>query len=89
MVNMIPEFISSFMAQQFALRAWLSQAHPDDYLGLVTKVVELIGPPLDPERIHMIDDGHYQGVQLFVIAEQGYQPSDYWVTHNYYGSCSG
>jgi hypothetical protein len=23
------------------------------------------------------------------VAEKGYQPSQYWATHNYYGSCSG
>ena len=39
----------------------------------------------------MIDDGDYQGTQIFVIHLDKYQPdeSDYVVTNTYYGSCSG
>jgi len=43
----------------------------------------------DPERITQIDHGDYQGTFLFVIAEQGYQPSKYWYVYVSYGSCSG
>jgi len=39
--------------------------------------------------VHLIDDGDYQGVLLFVIASGGYQPSEYWTTSVWYGSCSG
>jgi hypothetical protein len=41
--------------------------------------------------IKVIDDGDYQGTQIFIIHRNGYQPdvSDYFYTHNYYGSCSG
>ena len=45
--------------------------------------------PPDPERIHMIDDGDYQGTQVFIVAAQGYQPSEYWYVKMSYGSCSG
>lgn len=43
------------------------------------------------ESITKIDDGDYQGTQLFLIPMDKYQPdeTDYYVTHSYYGSCSG
>lgn len=43
------------------------------------------------ESITIIDDGNYQGTQLFVIPKNTYQPSinDYIVTYVDYGSCSG
>ena len=44
---------------------------------------------IDPERIHQIDDGDYQGTLLFVIAARSYQPDDYWFVKVGYGSCSG
>lgn len=47
------------------------------------------GEAPDPERIHQIDDGDYQGTLVFVIGAQGYQPSTYWATSVGYGSCSG
>lgn len=42
-------------------------------------------------NITVIDDGDYQGTQIFIIHKNCYQPdvSDYFYTHNYYGSCSG
>ncbi|HSH24992.1 MAG TPA: hypothetical protein VLA13_05585, partial [Massilibacterium sp.] len=43
----------------------------------------------DPERIHSIDDGDYEGTLVFVIAEKGYQPHEYWYVRVWYGSCSG
>jgi hypothetical protein len=39
----------------------------------------------------VIDDGDYQGTQIFIIPTDTYQPSvkDYVMTDTYYGSCSG
>lgn len=91
---MIKEFIERFDAKRDTLRARFSEKHPDDYEDIVRAVVEVIadddqydGP--DPQRIRKIDDGHYQGTLLFVIAAKGYQPSDYWCVKVNYGSCSG
>lgn len=45
----------------------------------------------DIDRIHVIDDGDYQGTQLFIIPLDTCQPCscDYvWTCHDY-GSCSG
>lgn len=39
----------------------------------------------------VIDHGDYQGVQIYILHTDSYQPllSEYILTHNYYGSCSG
>lgn len=39
----------------------------------------------------VIDNGDYQGTQIFIIPSNTYQPSveDYVYTNTYYGSCSG
>jgi hypothetical protein len=43
------------------------------------------------DAMTVIDDGDYQGTQVFLIPIDTYQPSatDYIVTNTYYGSCSG
>lgn len=47
--------------------------------------------PLFSSDIECIDDGHYQGTQIFVLHYETYQPSatDYFIFDNYYGSCKG
>jgi hypothetical protein len=91
---MIQEFVDRYMAGQDALRAKFAANRPDEYADIVKAVVETItgdgrkhNP--DPERIHKLDDGDYQGTLVFVIAAKGYQPSDYWYVKVGYGSCSG
>lgn len=46
---------------------------------------------LNPEEISVVDDGNYQGTQIFLFHIERYQPDveDYYWTNNYYGSCSG
>lgn len=41
--------------------------------------------------ITVIDNGDYQGTQIFMISLDVYQPDpeNYIYTHTYYGSCSG
>ena len=43
------------------------------------------------EKMTIIDDGNYQGTQIFIIPLDIYQPdaNSYVVTNTYYGSCSG
>lgn len=43
------------------------------------------------KEMTLIDDGYYQGTQIFIIPLDVYQPntSNYVVTNTYYGSCSG
>ena len=45
----------------------------------------------DTENILVIDDGDYQGTQIFILHKSTYQPSveEYVYTNTYYGSCSG
>lgn len=43
------------------------------------------------EKMIVIDDGDYQGTQIFILHRDTYQPSveEYVYTNTYYGSCSG
>jgi hypothetical protein len=91
---MIQEFVDRFMRNQDELRRRFSSTPPDIYYDVVRHVVEVVRDEnkydtLDPERIHTIDDGDYQGTLLFVIAASGYQPYQYWYVRVSYGSCSG
>lgn len=62
-----------------------------DYSDIVRVVIDAIhednGDP-NPNVIHEIDDGDYQGTLLFVIPADEYQPYDYWYVRVGYGSCS-
>ena len=79
------------------LEASFRAKRPDSYTAIVKAVVETLSDPTDewdskfpdPERIYVIDDGHYQGNRLFIIGAKGYQPSSYWAVIVDYGSCSG
>ena len=46
---------------------------------------------VDIDSMTVIDDGEYQGTTIYIIPYDTYQPdlSDYVMTDNYYGSCSG
>jgi hypothetical protein len=89
---MIKEFIDRFENKKSELQTKF-QKQPGSYEDIVKSVVEVISgdayDDIDPERIHKIDDGDYQGTLLFVIAAKGYQPSKYWAVSVGYGSCSG
>lgn len=90
---MIQKFVDRFMAAKDSIRAGFASNRPGDYEEIVKAVVKAITSDeyedIDPERIHKIDDGHYQGTLLFVIASKNYQPSIYWYVFIGYGSCSG
>ena len=91
---MIQPFVDRFMAAQSDLRAVFAAGHPEDYKAVVAAVVRVIAGPdhhgaPDADRIHQIDDGNYKGTLVFVVAENGYQPSEYWYVKVSYGSCSG
>ena len=92
---MIQSFVDRFMARKDDLRRTFGEKHPDSYIDVVRAVVDAVRGPkysddgMDPTRIHLIDDGDYQGTLVFVIGEEGYQPNNYWYVKVYYGSCSG
>ncbi|MFO0452108.1 MAG: hypothetical protein ACK52I_26230 [Pseudomonadota bacterium] len=89
---MIQEYVDRFMANKSLLEIEFGKKHPDSYGDIVKAVIQVITgddyDDIDPERIHEIDDGDYQGTLLFVIASKAYQPSDYWSVFVSYGSCS-
>jgi hypothetical protein len=93
-MSMIKEFVDRFMEKKPELEAVFAAKHPDNYDEVVKAVVSALRneedyDTMDPERIHRIDDGDYQGTLVFVIGASGYQPSDYWYVKVGYGSCSG
>jgi len=91
---MIAKFVQRFEENKDDLRANLSKKHPESYFDVVQAVVRILSDEEswdspDPTRIHLIDDGDYQGTLVFVIGSKGYQPSNYWSVLVSYGSCSG
>ena len=91
------EFVDRFMTRKEALRATFAQEHPQSYREIVEAVIAILydedyssyNPTPDPERVHEVDDGDYQGTLVYVIGAAGSQPSTYWYTEVDYGSCSG
>lgn len=77
-----------------------NQSEYDSYSKLVKIIITKIlnndeydykNPNYNTNNITVIDDGDWQGTQLFLIPQDTYQPNatEYLVTHVYYGSCSG
>lgn len=101
---MIPEFIKLWENNKHKLENYFKitkQEEYDDYSKIVKKLFELvINDSQDAgtarynfrtDKLTIIDHGEYQGTELFILFDDTYQPdvSDYVMTHNYYGSCSG
>ena len=89
---MIQTFVNRFMDKNTDIADKFKKKHPKDYIDIVKIVIEAITSDdyndIDPNRIHIIDDGDYQGTLLYIIGAKGYQPSDYWYVMVDYGSCS-
>lgn len=93
---MINDLVLRWEKNKHLIKEEFQKKHPDDYKEVVSNVIKHITSEdacgicnLDPERIHEIDDGDYQGTLIYVIGAKGYQPSDYWAVSVNYGSCSG
>lgn len=90
---MIEEFVNRFMERKSGLESMFTKNPPNSYANIVEAVIRVIqgedclNP--DPDTIHEIDDGDYQGTLLYVIPAKTYQPSTYWYVFVLYGSCSG
>lgn len=75
------------------------QSEYDSYELLVRCLFDIVINPsiedsyywFDTKKFCVIDDGDYQGTQVFILHRDQYQPSveDYVYTNTYYGSCSG
>jgi len=69
------------------------QKEYSDYENLLKLIVEVVlyDMDFDISKMVVIDNGDYQGTQIFIIPKNGDQPdiSEHYYTHNQYGSCSG
>lgn len=96
---MIKEFCLAWEKNKDKLEEYFRNTKQDKY-GEYKNLVELlfdivINPELDnkfdTKNILEIDDGDYQGTEIFILHKNVYQPDieDYVYTNTYYGSCSG
>ena len=97
------EFIRQWDANKHKLEEYFKNTPLEEYRNyedIVAKIFELCitstakaynNGGFNSGNMTVIDDGDYQGTQIFIIPVDTYQPSvsDYVMTHNYYGSCSG
>ena len=95
---MIQEFVKAWDANKSLLEEYIGkQDQADfDYALLLKWLIDIVINPyiegkLDSDKIHVIDDGDYQGCQLFIVPSAIYQPApqNYMWTYQDYGSCSG
>lgn len=103
---MITEFVLAWEKNKKNLETYLRNHKQSEYSEYKDLVKLLFGIVINPEiernyycsdttfdtgDLLVIDDGDYQGTQVFVLHKDRYQPSvdDYVYTNVYYGSCSG
>ena len=91
---MVTKFIDRFQEIKKDLLEQFSEKEPDSYEDIFIQTIKMMFDSNsydvpDYGRITIIDHGCYQGTQLFIVGASGYQPSKYWVSKVYYGSCSG
>ena len=97
---MITELVKQWEENKHKLEEYFKttkQDEYDSYENIVKKVFELCIPETTTyggwalDKMTVIDDGNYQGAQIFIIPADIYEPSveDYVMTYTYYGSCSG
>lgn len=88
---MIKEIVSQWNENKGKLEERFRSEHPESYTAIVKAIFELVVSGYSVPDMTVIDNGEYQGTQIFLIPEETYQPSvdNYLVTHTYYGSCSG
>lgn len=96
---MIKEFISAWDTSKHDLEIYIRDHMHDmymaDYKDLVKLLFDVVINPnvnwkYSTEDITVIDHGHYQGTQIFLLYNDTYQPDigDYVYTSVDYGSCS-
>lgn len=91
---MIKEIIMQWETNKSKLENWFRTSDKRKYRNYGTIVKDIFTYVIegyDTEKIHVIDDGEWQGTQIFIIPKDTYQPDveDYLITDTYYGSCSG
>lgn len=94
------DFVDSWERHKEELRTYIeasSQKELESYQALVKILFQIVinpdlkDAPYDTDKIIVIDDGDYQGTQIYILRQAVYQPcvENYVYTHVYYGSCSG
>jgi len=96
---MIQELVNQWECNKHKLEEYFKTINQEDYSYelIVKKIFELCLLKSDDDsgfnisKMTVIDDGNYEGTQIFIIPKDTYSPSieDYVITHTYYGSCSG
>ena len=98
---MIQEIIKKWEENKYKLEEYFSTTKQKEFASyetIIQKIFELVinsdedsYEKFNTNKMTVIDDGDYQGTQIFIIPKDTYQPSiyDYLITHTYYGSCSG
>lgn len=98
---MVKEFCLAWEKNKGKLEEYFRTTKQDEYGNyedLVKLLFDIVINPyvesdyyrFDTENILVIDDGDYQGTQVFILHRNVYQPivEDYVYTNTYYGSCS-
>lgn len=98
---MIKEIIKKWEENKLKLEEYFKTTKQEEYQSyeaIVRKIFELCINTFNNEnnnfnlkRLHIIDNGHYKGTQIFIIPKNRYRPEakDYLVTDTYYGFCTG
>ena len=98
---MIQEIVKKWEENKYKLEEYFRTTKQEkfaSYEAIVQKIFELVinsdedsYERFNINKMTVIDDGYYQGTQIFIIPKDTYQPNidDYLITHTYYGSCSG
>ena len=98
---MIQEIIKKWDKNKYKLEEYFSTTKQEkygSYEAIIQQIFELVinsdedsYERFNINKMTVIDDGNYQGTQIFIIPKDTYQPNidDYLITHTYYGSCSG
>ena len=98
---MIQEIIKKWEENKHKLEEYFSTTKQEEFASyetIIQKIFELVinsdedsYERFNINKMTVIDDGDYQGTQIFIIPKDTYQPNidDYLITHTYYGSCSG
>lgn len=98
---MIKEFARAWEVNNKKLLRYWNGKEVSFYEDIVKPLITIVINPylkehtaehigLDVDNITIIDDGDYQGSQIFIFPKDTYQPdtSDYYFTYADYGSCS-
>ena len=101
---MIREIIEQWEENKHCLQNYFANTPQDQYgsyTSILKKIFELVitkapsyggwNNSWDVTNMTVLDHGDYQGTLIYIIPVDTYQPSvsDYIMTNNYYGSCTG